>query len=110
MGVRMCGWVSRKESRREVPDFAVEIRRELRLLKTNVAGKLLVNFNLLFKLDNNGLRDRATPLIGIEYSFWWWQVRWESVSRFSDALTDRPGQSCRRAETGSIRVARLAGR
>ena len=38
-------------------------------IKTNIAGKLLVNFNLLFKLDDNGLRDRATPLIGIEYSF-----------------------------------------
>ncbi len=38
-------------------------------IKTNIGGKLLVNFNLLFKLNDAGLRDRATPLIGIEYSF-----------------------------------------
>ncbi len=38
-------------------------------IKTNIAGRLLVNFNLRFKLDDNGLRDKVTPLIGIEYSF-----------------------------------------
>ena len=26
-------------------------------------------FNRLFKLDENGLRDKVTPLIGLEYSF-----------------------------------------
>jgi len=30
---------------------------------------LLVDFNLLFKLDDGGLRDKVTPLIGIEYTF-----------------------------------------
>jgi hypothetical protein len=38
-------------------------------IKTNVAGHLLVNFNLRFKLNDAGLRDRVTPLGGIEYSF-----------------------------------------
>lgn len=37
--------------------------------KTNVAGRLLVNFNLRFKLDDSGLRDRVTPLLGFEYGF-----------------------------------------
>ena len=37
--------------------------------KANVAGQLLVDFSLLFRLDNNGLRDQTTPLIGFEYSF-----------------------------------------
>jgi hypothetical protein len=37
--------------------------------KANVAGSLLVNFNLRFALDHNGLTDRVTPLVGIEYGF-----------------------------------------
>lgn len=36
--------------------------------KANLAGRLLVNFNLLFRLNKTGLRDRVTPLFGIEYS------------------------------------------
>jgi hypothetical protein len=38
-------------------------------LKGNVFGRLLLDFNLLFKLDEKGLRDKVTPLIGLEYSF-----------------------------------------
>jgi len=38
-------------------------------LKANVFGRLLVDANLLFRLDNNGLRDKVTPLVGLEYSF-----------------------------------------
>jgi hypothetical protein len=38
-------------------------------LKFNPAGKLLIDFNVLFKLDSSGLRDKATPLVGIEYAF-----------------------------------------
>ena len=38
-------------------------------LKGNVFGRLLLDVNLLFKLDENGLRDKVTPLIGLEYSF-----------------------------------------
>lgn len=38
-------------------------------LKANPGGNLLVDLNLLFKLNESGLRDRVTPLFGIEYSF-----------------------------------------
>ena len=38
-------------------------------LKVNPFGRLLVDFNVLFKLDEAGLRDKVTPLFGIEYAF-----------------------------------------
>ena len=38
-------------------------------LRINAVGGLLINANVLFKLDDNGLRDKATPLVGLEYSF-----------------------------------------
>lgn len=38
-------------------------------LKANPGGGLLVNLNVTFKLNDGGLRDRVTPLLGIEYSF-----------------------------------------
>lgn len=38
-------------------------------VKANLLDRLLLDMNLLFKLDENGLRDRVTPLIGLEYSF-----------------------------------------
>jgi len=38
-------------------------------MKANVAGRLLLTGNLLFALDDHGLRDRVVPLIGIEYAF-----------------------------------------
>jgi hypothetical protein len=37
--------------------------------KLNVVESLLVDFNLLFNIDENGLRDKVTPLAGIEYAF-----------------------------------------
>jgi hypothetical protein len=37
--------------------------------KINAGGSVLVDFNVLFKLDNGGLRDKVTPLLGFEYSF-----------------------------------------
>ena len=37
--------------------------------KTNVASRLLVNFNMRFNVGDNGLADRVAPLIGIEWSF-----------------------------------------
>jgi len=37
--------------------------------KANVVGRLLVNFNVRFALDHNGLTDRVTPLVGFEYGF-----------------------------------------
>ena len=38
-------------------------------MKANLFGQLLLDVNLLFKLDEHGLRDKVTPLVGIEYSF-----------------------------------------
>jgi hypothetical protein len=37
--------------------------------KVNVVESLLLDLNLLFNLDNNGLRDKITPLVGFEYAF-----------------------------------------
>ena len=37
--------------------------------KINAAGKLLIDLNVLFKLNNSGLRDAVTPLFGVEYTF-----------------------------------------
>jgi hypothetical protein len=38
-------------------------------IKGNVVGQLLLDFNLMFKLNERGLRDKVTPLLGLEYSF-----------------------------------------
>ena len=38
-------------------------------LKINAGGSLLLDVNLLFKLDNAGLRADFSPLVGFEYSF-----------------------------------------
>jgi hypothetical protein len=35
----------------------------------NLVNKLLLDANLLFALDNHGVRDKVTPLIGFAYSF-----------------------------------------
>ena len=37
--------------------------------KFNPAGQLLIDFNLLFKMDSAGLRAKVTPLVGMEYAF-----------------------------------------
>jgi hypothetical protein len=37
--------------------------------KANPAGRLLVVFNLLLQLDDNGLRDKATPMLALDYTF-----------------------------------------
>jgi hypothetical protein len=37
--------------------------------KINAGGSVLVDFNVLFKLNDAGLRDKLTPLLGFEYSF-----------------------------------------
>jgi len=34
-----------------------------------VAARLLIDFNLRFTIGTNGLTDRVTPLIGMEYGF-----------------------------------------
>ena len=38
-------------------------------MKANLVGRLLLDVNVLFKLDEHGLRDKVTPLIGVEYNF-----------------------------------------
>ena len=38
-------------------------------LKANLLERLLLDVNLLFKLDERGLRDKVTPLVGVEYAF-----------------------------------------
>jgi hypothetical protein len=34
-----------------------------------VRGRLLLDVNLLFALDTHGVRDKVTPLVGLEYAF-----------------------------------------
>jgi hypothetical protein len=38
-------------------------------VKLNLFGRLLLDLNLLMPLNNAGLRDKVSPLIGIEYAF-----------------------------------------
>jgi hypothetical protein len=38
-------------------------------LKVNVFGRLLVDLNLLIRLNSAGLRDKISPLVGLEYAF-----------------------------------------
>ena len=58
-----------------VPEYRVLARRRsIRLsgslgFKVNIVDRLLLDANLLFALDNHGVRDKVTPLIGFEYSF-----------------------------------------
>jgi hypothetical protein len=37
--------------------------------KANVGGRVLVDFNMRFAVGTNGLTDRVTPLVGLEYTF-----------------------------------------
>jgi hypothetical protein len=52
-----------------VPDADFNVTNGSAGLKINAAGKLLFDLNVLFKMDEGGLRDRITPLFGFEYSF-----------------------------------------
>ena len=38
-------------------------------IKINVAERLLFDANVLFALDDNGVRDRVVPLVAFEYAF-----------------------------------------
>lgn len=38
-------------------------------VKINLAGRLLLNANLLARLNSSGLRDKISPLVGVEYAF-----------------------------------------
>jgi hypothetical protein len=37
--------------------------------KLNIGNRLLVNGNLLFRLNSDGLSDKVSPLLGVEYAF-----------------------------------------
>jgi hypothetical protein len=39
------------------------------VLKVNIFGRFLVDLNLLVRLNSNGLRDKISPLVGLEYAF-----------------------------------------
>jgi len=38
-------------------------------VKVSLRDRLLVDVNLMFRLDERGLRDKVTPLVGLEYAF-----------------------------------------
>ena len=38
-------------------------------MKADLIQRLLLHVNLMFKADEHGLRDKVTPLIGVEYTF-----------------------------------------
>jgi len=38
-------------------------------LKVNLFGRLLLDMNLLVRLNQDGLRDKMAPLVGVEYAF-----------------------------------------
>ena len=54
---------------RFLPDSSFNLTNAAVGVKINAAGKLLLDLNVLFKLDESGLRDKLTPLFGFEYSF-----------------------------------------
>jgi hypothetical protein len=37
--------------------------------KVNLVDRLLLNANLLFALDDHGVRDKVTPMLALQYSF-----------------------------------------
>jgi hypothetical protein len=57
-----------------VPDIAVQ-KDSLNIVdgsvgtKINLAGRLLLSANLIFKLNDAGLRARVVPLVGLSYTF-----------------------------------------
>jgi hypothetical protein len=64
-----------QDGRSEFPDISFEQGSTFDLLdgavgaKLNVGGQLLIDANVVFRLNDAGLRDRFTPLLGIEYTF-----------------------------------------
>jgi hypothetical protein len=62
------------DGRTTFPDISFVQRSENELsgaagFKFNPRGRLLIDANVLFALDNHGLRDKVTPLVGLEYAF-----------------------------------------
>jgi hypothetical protein len=67
--VRQVGHASGFQSLLFVPNSSFGIHNGGVGLKYNIAGRLLFTGNLLMSIDNGGLRQRVTPLIGLAYSF-----------------------------------------
>jgi hypothetical protein len=38
-------------------------------MKINIVDRLLAQLNVLFALDQHGVRDKVTPLFGFQYTF-----------------------------------------
>ena len=51
------------------PDQSFNVINGSAGFKVNPVRNLLVGVNVLFKMNDAGLRDKATPLIGFEYTF-----------------------------------------
>ena len=79
-GARLAAAVAARRSaaldaaRTPFPDIAFRKRTLHELsaatgFKVNIADRLLVNANLLFRLNSDGLRDKVSPLLGVEYAF-----------------------------------------
>jgi hypothetical protein len=62
------------DGRTTFPDISFVVSSENEIsgavgFKFNPKGRLLIDANLLFSLNDHGLRDSLTPLVGIEYGF-----------------------------------------
>ena len=62
------------DGRTTFPDISFVVASENEIsgavgFKFNPKGRLLIDANLLFSLNDHGLRDTLTPLIGLEYGF-----------------------------------------
>ena len=62
------------DGRTTFPDISFVVTSENEIsgavgFKFNPKGRLLIDANLLFSLNDHGLRDTLTPLIGLEYGF-----------------------------------------
>jgi len=62
------------DGRTTFPDISFVVASENEIsgavgFKFNPKGRLLIDANLLFSLNDHGLRDSLTPLVGIEYGF-----------------------------------------
>lgn len=72
---RLVAETFRAQNGSEFPDIGFDQGASFDVLdgsvgaKLNVGGRLLIDANVVVKLNDAGLRDRFTPLLGIEYSF-----------------------------------------
>ncbi|RPI23227.1 MAG: hypothetical protein EHM61_20250 [Acidobacteria bacterium] len=67
-------WTSVTAGTQNYPDFSLRsgsfnVTNGAAGVKLNPFGQLLVDFSVIFAIDDTGLRDDATPLIGVSYNF-----------------------------------------